>query len=156
MSESKTLGSIARAAGFKLYDVPGCYGTSREVLAERMLEGRTHYFDADTRRYFGARVSKLTEHGDGTLLAACESVSHPTYGRVHRFVVFDVSGSVIERSDIDEQRFTRAAQAQKAMYAWLDACDPAQILRDCIGNAINQHTNALEDLQSAYTQLRGG
>ena len=156
MSESKTLASIARAAGFKLYEWSGCYGATLADNAERLLEGRTHYYDRGTRAYFGARVTAITTHGDGTLLATCESVAHPTYGRVHRFVVFDLAGRVVERPDLDEERYSRAAYARRAMRDWLDKCDPTQILKDCLGNEINKHTNALEDLQSAMKQLQGG
>jgi hypothetical protein len=156
MSNADTLARIARKAGFKLYEWSGCYGGTLADNAERLLDGRTHYYDRGTRAYFGSRVTKITTHSDGTILATCESVQHPSLGRVHRFVIFDVSGRVIERPDLEETQYRRASQAQKAMYAWLDACDPAQILRDCIGNQINQHTNALEDLQSAMTQLQGG
>ena len=154
MSNEKTLGRIAQDAGLRTYQVN--YGIGREHAAEYALEGRSHYYDASTRRGFGSRVSKITTHGDDTILATCESVQHPSLGRVHRFVIFDVSGRVIERPDLEETQYRRASQAQKAMYAWLDACDPTQILRDCIGNQINQHTNALEDLQSAMKQLQGG
>jgi hypothetical protein len=155
MSNEKTLGRIAQDAGLRTYQVN--YGIGREHAAEYALEGRSHYYDASTRRGFGSRVSKITTHGDDTILATCESVLHPTYGRVHRFVVFDVSGRVVQRfPEFDDAQWRTSRKAQKAMCAWLDACDPAQILRDCIGNQINQHTNALEDLQSAMKQLQGG
>jgi hypothetical protein len=66
--------------------------------AESQLSGRSHYYDADTRRYFGARVNHLTVERNGLLLCTVESVSPPSGSRAHRAVVFDLSGTLIYRS----------------------------------------------------------
>jgi hypothetical protein len=92
--------------------------------AESQLSGRSHYYDADTRRYFGARVNHLTVERNGLLLCTVESVSPPSGSRAHRAVVFDLSGTLIYRSCHDEKGvygFTTGKRAQADLTRWLDA-----------------------------------
>ena len=74
------------------------YCSNLSDLAEMELNGRTHYYDASSRKYFGCRVLHVQPLADGLILATVESVSHPSEGRLYRVVCFDMRGTVIYRT----------------------------------------------------------
>ena len=124
MTTTKTLTAkdADRRTNYRLYR--DCGHNYLADHAESQLSGRSHYYDADTRRYFGARVNGLTVERGGLLLCTVESVSPPGSSRRHRAVVFDLAGSVIYRSldDVkDSHGFTTGKVAQADLVRWLDA-----------------------------------
>lgn len=98
MSRSSTeiAQDVANAFNQALYGNRYC--SSLSDLAEMELNGRTHYYDASSRRYFGCRVLHVQPLADGLILATVESVSHPSEGRLYRVVCFDMRGTVIHRT----------------------------------------------------------
>lgn len=98
--------------------------------AQYNLNGRTHYVDDDTLRYFKARILSSYVVDQGRLYAIVESSSgnsdHTT--RIFRYVIFDLFGTVVERPDI-EHSWKSSAAATKAMWAMLDKLDARQIAR---------------------------
>lgn len=108
--------------GHRLYWEPGHSDLAGHAADQ--LSGRSHYYDASTRRYFGCRVNGLCVRLEGLLLCTLESVSPPEGGRVHRAVVFDLAGQVIYRSkddDADSFGFRTGKQANADLCRWLDA-----------------------------------
>lgn len=87
---------VANAFNQALYGNRYC--SSLSDLAEMELNGRTHYYDASNRRYFGCRLLHVQPLADGLILATVESVSHPSEGRLYRVVCFDMRGTVIHRT----------------------------------------------------------
>lgn len=86
--------------------------------AERNLQGRTHYVDETTRRYFGSRILAAGRSKDNLLYWLVESVSsRPNAGRfTRRAVVFDVFGTVInERADMADKQGDWFADTDKAI-----------------------------------------
>jgi len=67
--------------------------------AQNALAGRTHYADDGTLKYFGARINRAWASRDGLIFHIVESVKHPSLGRVHRYVAFDVFGTVLTERD---------------------------------------------------------
>ncbi len=65
--------------------------------AQRNLEGRTHYADAETLRHFSARILESRTVAGGLLFYLIESVSSrpENKGRTRRAVVFDIFGTVV-------------------------------------------------------------
>ena len=62
---------------------------------ERLAWGKTHYFDADTRRFFGSRFGDMRGYAEGfdgrpRLVTMVESVQPPHDSRKFRPVIFDV------------------------------------------------------------------
>lgn len=110
-----------------LRDGPGLF-TDRSSYplpqAQRNLEGRTHYVDDATLKYFGSRILTCGFTDDDTLLYLIESVktSSDGGGREFRFVVFDVFGTVIQRPSMGKW-FKNSEQARRAMWAWLNGFD---------------------------------
>ena len=110
----------AQATGFRLY---GQRWTSHlGDRAELELGGRSHYYDKDTRRFFGCRVLDLFESRAGLLLCSVESVQPPHGPRVYRAVVHDLAGNTVFRSfdrDYDTFGHARANQARAELERWL-------------------------------------
>ena len=84
------------------------FSCSPRAAAMAQLEKRTHYVDADTLRYFNARIvragvfGELPEHpGRFGLFGLVESI--PVFGdqsrREFRAVLFDIGGTVLHREE---------------------------------------------------------
>lgn len=97
-TQTRKLSDIANAAGLRAFEHYGSYCGSLTKHAARVLDGRTHYFDEGSVRYFGCKVHNLRAFGDRTIIATIESVSPPQAGRAYRVVVFDIDGTVIYRT----------------------------------------------------------
>lgn len=106
---------VANALNESLYGNRYC--SSPADLAEMELNGRSHYYDASNRRYFGCRVLHVTTLADGLILATVESVQHPSQGRLYRVVCFDMRGTVIHRSGDgnDDHGFKSSKSAYKEL-----------------------------------------
>lgn len=110
-----------------LRDGPGLFTNCSSYpisQAQRNLEGRTHYVDDATLKYFGSRILSCGMTDDNTLLYLLESckTSADGGGREFRFVVFDVFGTVVQRPALGEG-FKNGEQALCAMWAWLNSFD---------------------------------
>lgn len=93
--------------------------------AQINLDGKTHYVDNATMRYFGSKILASSDHANGRIFALCESLQagfDASAGRVTRYVAFDLFGTVIYHPDIDASFKTRE-KARKAFYVWFEAFD---------------------------------
>ena len=108
--------NVSRATGLSLYGQRYC--SSPNDLAEVELSGRSHYYDPETRRYFGGRVLSVDTRADGLVLLTVESVAHPSEGRLYRAVAFNLLGTVIHRTgdgtDCHGFKTSRAAYKEAA------------------------------------------
>ena len=116
--------------------------------AQRNLEGRTHYVDDGTLRYFSARITSTRITDNGLLFVLTESVKHPEFGRVHSFVAFDVFGTVLNKRN-EEMMLTTVEKAKKAMWNWLNAFDAIAHTREAM------RKTAARQIRDAKTLLRG-
>jgi len=130
---AKTADEVARRTGLRLYSDCGHNYLADHAAAQ--LAGRSHYYDAGTRCFFKSRVNQLRVERVGLLLCTVESVEHPSSGRVHRAVVFDLLGSVIYRSldGTEEHGFKCSAAADRDLSRWLseyqdEAAEAARVL----------------------------
>ena len=93
--------------------------------AERNLIGRTHYVDADTLKYFNARILRGwmpgKENHKGFTYALIESLKKPGEepNKTRRAVLFDCFGTVIFQSEF----YRTTEQAEKALNAFLEEFD---------------------------------
>ena len=113
---------VETRTGLRLYWEPGHNDLAGHAAG--LLSGRSHYYDAGDRRYFGCRLNGLCVRLEGLLLCTLESVSPPEGGRVHRAVVHDLAGQIVYRSkddDADSFGFKTGKQANADLCRWLDA-----------------------------------
>lgn len=76
----------------KLFEQVGCY-RSMNAEADRLLEGRSYYYSAETRRFFKSRVSRLSVSIDRTLLVTVEKLP-----KGYRIVIHTYNGQRLYRS----------------------------------------------------------
>lgn len=124
-TKTARLDSALAAAGIRKFETRSCYP---EHDAPQNLQGRTHYVDAETLRYFKARILRAHKAADGILYWLVESVqSRPENGgATRRAVVFDVFGNVVnDRADATGGEWfkttDKACDAARAFVANFDA-----------------------------------
>ena len=143
--------SSLRAIGLSPYRHESSY-SDRNAVAN--LKGRTHYYDADTMRYFGAKILDCTVIADGLILATVESVQHPVSGRGYRPVFFDILGNVFERPDSDVL-YKSPAAARKAFDVIRAGLDPIAITRAALERkraAIRRELDGLESVLVTFVE----
>jgi len=119
--------------------------------AQENLDGLTHYVDDDTLRYHKSRILSTHILDDGLLFALIESCAldmHNT-SRGFRYVIFDVTGTVIGRLTLQETFKTRR-QAEKAMWTYVDTLDAKTITRKAIDIT---ERNYQDEIQQARKEL---
>lgn len=102
-----------RDANARLYQ--DRYFSNAKHHAQEALQGRTHYVDDSTLKFFSARITEARPIMDGLFYEIMESTSKDmnNTARGFRVVVFDVFGETVYRPDLSELRSTSAA-ARKA------------------------------------------
>jgi len=152
-TKTPTLRDICKQAGLDPFEYDGYRNTTREVVAEREMAGQTHYFDADTRRFFGSRVLELHAY-DAIMFTVIESAKGDPDGRsrVFRPVVFGVDGFVIHRPDMDDS-YASAAAARKALSAFVAKMDTRRELYRAIDRKLAQHRREAHALEAAQVAL---
>ncbi len=146
---------IARAAGITPFDWSGSYyGSTLTKTAARLTEGRTHYFDEGTRKYFGASVVHLSVLCDGLVLGAVERVSADSdhSHKVYRPVFFRADGTVFDRPDIDSAYPTKA-KALKAFWELANVQDARVILRGMLEENIKRAQRQLSASVDSLVKL---
>lgn len=155
---SLNLTHAAKAAGLQPYEWSGYYTSGGlGAVAERLTEGKTHYYTASTRRYHGASVSKLRVIADGMALACIERVAldYEKTRKGYRVVVHDLCGTVINnRASLDEAHKTLPAATREFERICAEYADGgAAILKAAIQGEVSSHERALASLQSVLAEL---
>lgn len=149
------LRAIATAARLRPYE--RTHTLSKAENAERQLAGRSHYYDAATRRGFGSRVVTLTTDEAGTILGTVESVAPPSGPRIFRAVIFDIAGNTIHRTEATTAHgfkgHSTSRKADKELFAWFDAADPAAILAAALNRSLTEHKTAAAEIAAALATL---
>lgn len=125
--------------------------SSMSYLAEIETQDRTHYYEPDTRRYFGCRVLDCHEELGGLVLGTVESVAPPNSKRLYRCVFFDLLGNVLHRTEHETNGLTGWATAKSARKEYrevLDGFDAQTIADQTIETHRQRLTRQLNQLES--------
>ena len=97
------------------------HGLSPKTNAQGNLDGRTHYVDSPTLRFFNSRIVSALPVSNGAFYKIIESASldHANTKRGFRAVLFDIFGTVVYRPDLD-QCFTSTEKANKGFFWWFE------------------------------------
>jgi hypothetical protein len=120
--------------------------------AQDMLEGRTHYVDDDTLRFFGSLIKSAQPSTFGLFYRITESLSLPTGGRGFRTVLFDLAGQVVYRPQLAEME-SKTEKAEKAFYKWFETFNVETYYRDQIREKIIRTNRQTVRLESALNTL---
>ena len=135
------------AAGVRLFR---CESSYQDSDASRNLQGRTHYLDPDTVRYFKSRVLAAGRSHEDLLYYIVESVaSRPDHGGYNkRFVCFDVFSSVVnDRAGTDSGWHKTTEAAMKEGRAFLARFDAVTHTAETLAS------NARRDMEAAKRTL---
>lgn len=123
------------------------HGSRAKFNAQRNLIGRTHYVDDDTLRFHKSKIIRARAHCDGLLfsIVTSDAVDYQNTKRGFRFVIFDLFGTVLARTPLDDA-FRRSEQASKAMYHELDTIDAVAVTQKAIFVARVQDAQNLDRL----------
>jgi len=115
-----------------------------KVNAQENLCGRTHYVDNDTLHFHKSRVISARHVDNGLLFAivTSDALDYQNTKRGFRFVIFDLFGTVLERTDT-ENAYRTSAQATKAMWAALNEIDAVTVTRHAVQRRIKQHADEM-------------
>lgn len=115
--------------------------------AQLNLDGRTHFVNDGNLRFHKSRVISARATHDGLLflLVTSDALNMEGSKRGFRYTIFDVFGTVINRTDI-EQAFRKSDQASKAMHEAYGKMDPIAITQAGIENANKHHAQEMEAL----------
>ena len=119
------------SSGLRLYE--SRYFSRPIDYAQSQLQGRTHYTDPDTLRFFHSRIVAAQQAADGLLFWIVESCSanHDNTARGFRPVVFDIFGEVIFRPDLSDM--VKTSDKARALYRdWLENFDITAHYRDAL------------------------
>ena len=130
------------------------YYSDPTAKAQDQLSGRTHYADPDTLRFFHARILRASPVCSGLLFRIVESVAADPDNnrRVFRFVVFDVWGNVIEKSDF-ENSFSSTDKALKAFDQWLSGFNLVEYYRVEMAARVKRTQAEADRLQTALDKV---
>jgi hypothetical protein len=144
------LNTALSAASVRKFRCESCHA---DADAQRNLQGRTHYADTETQKYFRAKILNGGSVADGLLFWIVESVQgRPNHGGyTRRAVVFDVFGDIVnERPDMAETQgewFRDTAKAENAAREFIAGFDAVKHTADKLA------ANARRDIQTARETL---
>lgn len=133
-------------------------GYDPKAIAQRALQGRTHYVDDDTLRFFHSRINSVRIECEGLLFLLVESVASDfrNTSRGFRFVAFDVTGTVVNDRYNSDTLLNTSAKAWKACEEWLAGFDPVEHYRGAIRDAVSALERQAESLKGALAKLESG
>jgi len=121
--------------------------------AQENLQGRTHYAEDESLKFFHARIVSSAADQNGLFFKMVESVAvdYDNTRRGFRVIVFDLFGHVVYRPSFDECTSTQAA----AVKLWMksEKIDPATYYRADLKHRANRLTNQAAAMNEAAAML---
>lgn len=123
--------------------------------AQMNLDGRSHYVDDQTLKFFHAKIVSSRHEDSGLLFSIVESVAkdHENKSRGFRFVVFDLFGTVIERNNTRDVFYSTSEKARAARNVWLDNFDTLAYYGRAMAEKAETLARHAERLETASKRL---
>ena len=132
-----------------------CESSYPKVNAQRNLMGRTHYVDDGTLRFHKSRVISA-RHTDGGLLFAIvtsDACDYENKKRGFRYVIFDVTGYVVERTQL-ENAYRTSKRCTDAMWKAIDALNAYDITVAAIVRQETNYQREVRDMRADLAKVR--
>lgn len=129
--------------------------TNPKANAQENLEGRTHYVDSSTLRYFNSRIVSALPVSNGAFYKIIESLSldHANTKRGFRAVLFDIFGTVVYRPNLD-QCFTSTEKANKGFFWWFETFNEYEHYQQALDGKLKRLENEEDKLSEILQTLR--
>lgn len=142
--DTNQLANIIRSLNVELFSDKSCYVAGNVT---QNLQGRTHYVDRDTLRFFNSRIVGGSDQCGGTMFRLIESLPKGFDGpRGFRFVAFDVFGNVLNKTEF----FTSSQKATNAFYKWLGEFDLIGHYREVFATRATRAKSEHDELREAF------
>lgn len=150
-NDTNTLAQALRAAGLDLFQDRRSDSKSR---AQDCLDGRTHYVEDSTLRYFHSRIVRSHVCRSGAFFYIVEScaLNSDNTARGFRGVVFDVFGTAVYRPSMDEC-YKTSEKAQKATRAWFDTFNETEHYADALRRKAARLEREAAEMRAAVATL---
>lgn len=162
------LSDIIRLAGLRPIEIS--YMQSPTKRATAAMNGRTHYYDSGTLRYFHATVSRLAASDNGVCLITLERLAADSDNtrRGYRVTVHDLTGFCldsaaygvrenygIKRRDLENLIFNKSTADREFhdIFAAV-AKHERDILAAAMRRLVREHACSLESLKAAQKAIR--
>ena len=148
-----TARAIAHAIGTSPFER---HGYDAKYSAQRNLGGKTHYADDDTLKFFHARINSCRTECNGLVLILIESAAKDmnNTARGHRFVAFDLFGTVInDRDHVDTMR-SKSDAAYNDSREWLESFDVLAHYKAAMAERAARAKRAADDMAKAARAIR--
>lgn len=152
MTNATTLADVIRAAGLRPFDgFSGAYNVQAAV--QSATAGVTHYYDADTLRFFRCKVLKACAYDDGAYLGTvCVQDKGFNGPRGYTFTFHACDGHHLGP---DERAwFTTKDKARAAMYAFADTLDGRAVVADVLARQEREAASRIKQAKEARALLR--
>ena len=126
-----------------------------KVNAQDNLEGRTHYVEPSTLRFFNSRIVSALPVSNGAFYKIVESLSldHNHTKRGFRAVLFDIFGTVVYRPNLEEC-FTSTEKANKGFFWWFETFNEVEHYQQAIDGKLKKLENEEGKLSEILQTLR--
>jgi len=130
--------------------------SSSKANAQANLNGRTHYVDDDTLKYFHSKIAYSNDYENGTIFALVESCAADmdNRNRGFRFVVFDLFGTVIERRKSSDL-FSTKDKARKALNTFFEDFDALEHYKQAMAERAERLANDSKRLAAQVARMGG-
>ena len=131
------------------------HGLSPKTNAQGNLDGRTHYVDSPTLRFFNSRIVSALPVSNGAFYKIIESASldHTNTKRGFRAVLFDIFGTVVYRPALEEC-FTNKEKADKGFYWWFETFNEYEHYQQALDGKLKRLENEESKLSEILQTLR--
>lgn len=146
--------SIIRTAGFSPIESM-CGRPDLRAAVQRAMAGLTHFYDADTLRFFGCSVSKATTFTDGLFMGTvCRQKRgfDDALGKGYVIAFHDFTGHHIGPEG-DRVYYNTKRQAEKAFYAFSDGLSARDILHAALSRELGSVAREAQELNAALSLL---
>lgn len=149
--EGALLVALARGMVMQFYRNEG---SNPRWNAQRNLSGRTHYVDDDTLRWHKSRVLSARATDGGLLFAitTSDALDMNNTRRGFRYVIFDLFGHVLGRSDL-EHAFKTHAKCLKAMWGELNSINAKVVTLEAIVAAERNYAREMAELRERVAKM---
>ena len=126
------------------------YSRNKNDEAHEMMDGKSHYYDAGTMRFFACRVAwcKVVAEGAAMVAVMSQKRGFDDNRREWKFAIHDFNGTLIA-----DGTFSTRAAADKAAQAAIAALDPLAIVRDVFQRKRESLASESKRLASAARML---
>jgi hypothetical protein len=148
----KTAQTIAAALDTRLFR--DAQRSSPVLNAQDALTGLTHYCDPASLRFHRSRIVGACVVSSGAFFKVTETCAqnYQNTRRGYRVVLFDLTGNVIYRPELDEMHRTRE-QADRAFWAWFNNFDKFAHYRGIFNRKASEMARQIAELNEAAQVL---